>query len=55
MGAGRTSPERPLRADARRNRDHLLAVAREAFEEAGPEASLVEIARRAGHAGHRGR
>ncbi|WP_018500538.1 TetR/AcrR family transcriptional regulator [Parafrankia discariae] len=48
MTAGRASAERPLRADARRNRDHLLAVAREAFDEAGPDASLVEIARRAG-------
>lgn len=41
------SPGRPLRADARRNRDHLLAVARQVFAEEGPEAPLEEIARRA--------
>ncbi|SNQ49630.1 Transcriptional regulator, TetR family [Frankia canadensis] len=48
MTAGRTPAQRPTRADARRNREHLLAVARETFDEAGPDASLVEIARRAG-------
>lgn len=36
-----------LRADARRNRDRLIAVAREAFAERGAEASLDDIARRA--------
>ncbi|MFI9331366.1 TetR/AcrR family transcriptional regulator [Kitasatospora sp. NPDC052868] len=36
------------RTDARRNRERLLAAAQEAFTEAGPEASLNEIARRAG-------
>lgn len=46
--AGRGPGQRPPRADARRNRELLLTVAREAFEEAGPDASLVEIARRAG-------
>lgn len=39
---------RPLRADARRNREQLLAAAREAFTERGEEASLEDIARRAG-------
>jgi AcrR family transcriptional regulator len=39
---------RPLRADAARNRAQLLAVAREAFTERGSEASLEDIARRAG-------
>jgi AcrR family transcriptional regulator len=39
---------RPLRADARRNRDRLLAVAAEAFAEEGADASLDGIARRAG-------
>jgi AcrR family transcriptional regulator len=37
-----------LRADARRNRDRLIAVAREAFAERGADASLDDIARRAG-------
>lgn len=39
---------RPLRADARRNRDRLLDVAGKAFAAYGVEASLEEIARRAG-------
>ncbi|GAB7037031.1 TetR/AcrR family transcriptional regulator [Catenuloplanes niger JCM 9533] len=39
---------RPQRADARRNYDALLAAAREVFAEKGTEASLEEIARRAG-------
>ncbi|RKN41285.1 TetR/AcrR family transcriptional regulator [Streptomyces hoynatensis] len=38
----------PHRADARRNYDALLAAAREAFAERGTDASLEEIARRAG-------
>jgi AcrR family transcriptional regulator len=37
-----------IRADARRNYDLLLAVAREAFIEHGTDASLRDIARRAG-------
>ncbi|WP_205697294.1 TetR/AcrR family transcriptional regulator [Conexibacter sp. SYSU D00693] len=40
--------ERPLRADARRNRDALLAAAREAFATEGIDASLDDIARSAG-------
>jgi len=40
--------ERPLRADAQRNRDKLLTVAVDAFAEHGIEASLEDIARRAG-------
>lgn len=39
---------RPLRADARRNRDHLLRVAAAAFAADGLSVSLDEIARRAG-------
>jgi AcrR family transcriptional regulator len=39
---------RPLRADAQRNRDLLLAAARDAFTERGASASLEDIARRAG-------
>ena len=38
----------PLRADARRNRTRLLAVAHEAFLDTGVTASMDEIARRAG-------
>jgi AcrR family transcriptional regulator len=40
--------ERPLRADARRNQERLLAAAREAFAEHGTEAAMDDIARRAG-------
>jgi AcrR family transcriptional regulator len=39
---------RPLRADAVRNRERLVDVAREAFEQDGVDTSLEEIARRAG-------
>jgi AcrR family transcriptional regulator len=39
---------RPMRADARRNRDRLLAEARVAFLEHGTETSLEQIAGRAG-------
>lgn len=39
---------RPLRADARRNRDRLVDAARSALTEHGSEASLEEIARSAG-------
>jgi AcrR family transcriptional regulator len=40
--------ERPLRADARRNRARLLEAAREAFAAEGLAVPLDEIARRAG-------
>ncbi|MFB9236060.1 TetR/AcrR family transcriptional regulator [Plantactinospora siamensis] len=43
-----SQPERPMRADARRNYERLIAVAREAFTEHGAEARLDDIARRAG-------
>ena len=39
---------RPMRADARRNYEHLVAVAREVFDEQGGEASMDAIARQAG-------
>jgi AcrR family transcriptional regulator len=39
---------RSLRADARRNRDQLLAAARDVFVEQGADAPLDEVARRAG-------
>jgi AcrR family transcriptional regulator len=40
--------DRPLRADARRNRVRVLAAAQEAFAEHGAGVPLDEIARRAG-------
>ncbi|MFE4965039.1 TetR/AcrR family transcriptional regulator [Streptomyces sp. NPDC056660] len=40
--------ERPMRADARRNHDRLLAEARAVFAEHGTDASLEDVARRAG-------
>jgi AcrR family transcriptional regulator len=43
-----TSPSRRLRRDAQRNRDAILAAAREVFPEQGLEAPLEEVARRAG-------
>ena len=43
-----TSPDRPLRADAARNRASLLAAAEDEFAERGPSASIADIARRAG-------
>jgi AcrR family transcriptional regulator len=43
-----TAAARPQRADARRNQETLIAVAREAFNEHGVEAPLDDIARRAG-------
>lgn len=45
---GEPSPSRRPRADAERNRVRLLADAKAAFAEKGAEASLEEIARRAG-------
>jgi len=41
------SPRQP-RADARRNRERLIEAAKAAFSDIGPDASLDEIARRAG-------
>lgn len=43
-----TSADRPLRADARRNRERVLAAAREAFAEYGLDAQMDDIAARAG-------
>lgn len=40
--------DRPLRADAERNRERILTAAREAFAEDGLDVGLHEIARRAG-------
>lgn len=39
---------RPMRADARRNRERLLTAAASAFAEHGESASLDDIAKRAG-------
>lgn len=39
---------RPMRADARRNRDRIIATAAEAFAARGPDAYLEDIARDAG-------
>jgi AcrR family transcriptional regulator len=47
-GLAELGVRRPQRADARRNFDALLAAAREVFAEAGADASLEDIARRAG-------
>jgi AcrR family transcriptional regulator len=40
--------ERPLRADARRNRERILASARAVFAEAGADAQIDDVARHAG-------
>jgi AcrR family transcriptional regulator len=44
-----TTPEdqRPLRADARRNRERILEAAREVFAEFGVDAQMDDVARRA--------
>jgi AcrR family transcriptional regulator len=41
-------PETRLRADARRNRDQIMAAAKAVFAELGPDVPMEEIARRAG-------
>ncbi|WP_117198576.1 TetR/AcrR family transcriptional regulator [Nocardiopsis sp. TNDT3] len=43
-----STARRPLRADARRNYERIVAVAEEVFAAHGVDASLEEIARRAG-------
>lgn len=52
MGARATAATAPqqsrMRADASRNRERIIAAARDVFVEWGPEAPLDEIARRAG-------
>jgi AcrR family transcriptional regulator len=40
--------DRPLRADARRNRERVLQAARETFAEHGLDAQMEDLARRAG-------
>ena len=48
MATSPTTPQRPLRRDAERNRQRILVVARNAFAEDGLSVPLDEIARRAG-------
>jgi AcrR family transcriptional regulator len=43
-----TTTDRPIRADAARNRASLLAAAEDEFAERGASASIADIARRAG-------
>jgi AcrR family transcriptional regulator len=43
-----TGDDRPLRSDAQRNREQLLAAAVAAFSRSGPEVTLESIARAAG-------
>jgi AcrR family transcriptional regulator len=43
-----TESERPLRADARRNRERILTSARRVFAECGAEAQMDDVALRAG-------
>src|SRR5215470_704597 len=47
VNSGGTRVERPLRADARRNRERLIEVAQAAFAEHGVDAPMDDIARRA--------
>lgn len=48
MAHAETATERPLRADAERNRERILEAARSAFAEHGLDVGLHEIAARAG-------
>jgi AcrR family transcriptional regulator len=48
MATEPTTDDRPLRADARRNRERILAAARVACAEHGPAVQMDDVARRAG-------
>src|SRR3954452_19270820 len=48
MALGSPAPQRPLRADAERNRARLLDAARELFAQRGLDVSMDEIAHQAG-------
>jgi AcrR family transcriptional regulator len=48
MSDSKILPPRPPRADAKRNEEALVAAARELFTEKGIDASLEEVAKRAG-------
>ena len=43
-----STPSRPLRADARRNRERILEAARDAFADSGRDVQMDEVAQRAG-------
>ena len=45
---GASETHRPLRADARRNRERILDSARQVFAESGAEAQIDDVARHAG-------
>jgi len=47
MSQATAAPEKPLRADARRNREKVLAAARAVFSEQGVDAQMDDVARRA--------
>ncbi len=47
MGVASSTARKP-RADSQRNRDQLLAAAKAAFADHGPDVALEEVARRAG-------
>src|SRR5215218_4409417 len=44
---GLAYPEKPLRADARRNRDRILKAARAVFADQGTDAQMDDVAKRA--------
>lgn len=48
MAAPEVTAERPLRADARRNREAIIKAARHIFGRKGAEAQMDDVARRAG-------
>src|SRR6516165_2726480 len=48
MATKRTKPARKPRADAQRNRERILELAKEAFTRSGVNISLDEVAREAG-------
>src|SRR5882724_9854909 len=48
MSETRIQPQRPMRADARKNYDKLVAAARATFSEGGTSAPLENVAERAG-------
>lgn len=48
MATPQATEDRPLRADARRNRERIVAAARDVFSEYGGLAQIDEVARRAG-------
>jgi AcrR family transcriptional regulator len=48
VSAARTEPAKPLRRDAQRNRERILATAKSLFAERGVETSLDDVAAAAG-------